>query len=199
MNRFIIATLGVCSLGLVSAFGAEPQAQTQSQAAPAVAPAAAPARPATDASAAEPAVQTSSAANVPGKGKGQGAGKSAPGKAADGSKAHDYIELETMQVTGNRELPNVMYVVPWKKPDLGDFAGRPPKSLLDEMLAPVDRDVFQRQNRYFAALQPDAAAGGAAGKGAAPAVPGAKPATPATAPAAPDAGPVTGPGNGDEK
>ena len=197
MNRFIIATLGVCSLGLMSAYGAEPQAQSQPQAAPAVAPA--PAAPATDASAAEPAVQTSSAANVPGKAKGQGAGKSAPGKPADGSKAHDYIELETMQVTGNRELPNVMYVVPWKKPDLGDFAGRPPKSLLDEMLAPVDRDVFQRQNRYFAALQPDAAGGGAAGKGAAPAVPGAKPATPATAPAAPVTGPVSEPGSGDEK
>jgi len=201
VNRFIIATLGVWSLGLASAYGAEPQAQTQPQAAPAVVPA--PAGPATDASAAEPAVQTSSAANVPGKGKGQGAGKSAPGKPADGSKAHDYIELETMQVTGNRELPNVMYVVPWKKPDLGDFAGRPPKSLLDEMLAPVDRDVFQRQNRYFAALQPDAAGGGAAGKGAAPAVPGAKPATPssapATAPALPVTGPVSGPGSGDEK
>jgi hypothetical protein len=183
------------SLGLTSAFSAEPQAQTRPQAAPAVAPATAPAAAATDASAAEPAVQTSSAANVPGKAKGQGTGKSAPGKPADGSKAHDYIELETMQVTGNRELPNVMYVVPWKKPDLGDFAGRPPKSLLDEMLAPVDRDVFLRQNRYFAALQPDAAGGGAAGKGAAPAVPGAKPATPATAPVAP----VTGPGSGDEK
>jgi hypothetical protein len=205
VNRFIIATLSACGLGLTSAFGAEPQTQTRPQAAPAVAPATAPATataptgPAADASSAEPAVQTSSAASVPGKGKGQGAGKSAPGKAADGSKAHDYIELETMQVTGNRELPNVMYVVPWKKPDLGDFAGRPPKSLLDEMLAPVDRDVFQRQNRYFAALQPDAAGGGAAGRGAAPAAPGAKPATPATAPAAPVTGPVAGPGSGDEK
>ena len=74
------------------------------------------------------------------------------------SRALDLIELDVTQITGNRELPNVMYVVPWKKPDLGDFAGRPPKSLLDELLAPVDRDVFRRQNRYFAALHPDAAA-----------------------------------------
>jgi hypothetical protein len=70
----------------------------------------------------------------------------------------DRVELENTQITGNRELPKVMYVVPWKKPDLGEFAGRPPKSLLDELLTPVDRDVFKRQNRYFAALQPDAAA-----------------------------------------
>lgn len=89
-----------------------------------------------------------------------------------GTHAQDRIELEATQITGNRELPNVMYVVPWKKPDLGDFAGRPPKSLLDELLAPVDREVFQRQNRYFAALQPDAAASTA---------PGAVPAAPPTA------------------
>jgi hypothetical protein len=78
--------------------------------------------------------------------------------AAAKARAADQIDLDTTQITGNRELPNVMYVVPWKKADLGDFAGRPPKSLLDELLAPVDRDVFRRQNRYFAALHPDAAA-----------------------------------------
>jgi hypothetical protein len=65
--------------------------------------------------------------------------------------------LDSTQITGNRELPKVMYVVPWKKPDLGEFGGRPAKSLLDELLEPVDRDVFRRQNRYFDALQPDAA------------------------------------------
>ncbi|MCC7463693.1 MAG: hypothetical protein IT480_14670 [Gammaproteobacteria bacterium] len=68
----------------------------------------------------------------------------------------DRLELESTQITGNKELPKVMYVVPWRRPDLGEFAGKPPNSLLDELLAPVDRDVFRRQNRYFAALQPDA-------------------------------------------
>jgi hypothetical protein len=65
--------------------------------------------------------------------------------------------LENTQITGNRELPRVMYVVPWKRPDLGDLGGKPARSLLDELLEPVDRDVFQRQNRYYSALQPDAA------------------------------------------
>jgi hypothetical protein len=68
----------------------------------------------------------------------------------------DRLELESAQITGNKELPKVMYVVPWRRPDLGEFAGKPPNSLLDELLAPVDRDVFRRQNRYFSALQPDA-------------------------------------------
>jgi hypothetical protein len=69
------------------------------------------------------------------------------------SSSRDEITLDPTQITGNKELPNVMYVVPWKRPDIGDMNGRPPKSLIDEALAPVDRDVFRRQNRYFAALQ----------------------------------------------
>jgi hypothetical protein len=69
----------------------------------------------------------------------------------------------TTQITGNRELPRVLYVVPWKRSDLGDLAGRPANSLLDEVLSPVDRDVFKRQNRYYDALKPDAAPGSTGG------------------------------------
>lgn len=67
----------------------------------------------------------------------------------------DRLELDATQITGNRELPKVLYIVPWKRPDLGDLMGRPANSLLDEVLEPVDRDVFKRQNRYYQALQPD--------------------------------------------
>ena len=79
------------------------------------------------------------------------------------ARAQDRLELDTTQITGNRELPRVLYVVPWKRPDLGDLTGRPANSLLDEVLAPVDRDVFRRQNRYYEALKPDAAGGPPAG------------------------------------
>lgn len=93
---------------------------------------------------------------------------------------HDRIDLDASQITGNRELPKVLYIVPWKRPDLGDLLGKPVNSLLDEVLAPVDRDVFRRENRYFEALQP---AGGPAAvppaaapaTGGAPAPPAAKP------------------------
>jgi hypothetical protein len=71
-----------------------------------------------------------------------------------GSGASDRIDLDAAQITGNRELPKVLYIVPWKRPDLGDLLGKPVNSLLDEVLAPVDRDVFKRENRYFEALQP---------------------------------------------
>src|SRR5882672_1962029 len=72
--------------------------------------------------------------------------------------AKDRLDLESTQITGNRELPKVLYIVPWRSAELGDLVGRPVNSLLDEVLEPVDRDVFRRQNRYFEALQPNEAA-----------------------------------------
>ena len=65
----------------------------------------------------------------------------------------DYLELDPTAITGNRELPKVMVIVPWKKADLGDLTGRPANSLLNEVLAPVDREVFRRELRYFEALE----------------------------------------------
>jgi len=87
------------------------------------------------------------------------------GKKGDG-KAEDHLQLDTTQITGNQELPKVLYIVPWKRSDLGDLLGRPANSLLDEVLQPVDRDVFKRENRYYDALKPDAAAAGKAGAAA---------------------------------
>ena len=79
--------------------------------------------------------------------------------AGKGGKAEDHLQLDTTQITGNQELPKVLYIVPWKKSDLGDLLGKPANSLLDEVLQPVDRDVFKRENRYYDALKPDSAAG----------------------------------------
>ena len=72
-----------------------------------------------------------------------------------GSAAHaqDRADIDRTQIIGNRELPKVLYIVPWKKPLPGDLAGRPGASILDEALAPVDRDVFRRQLQYDAQLQ----------------------------------------------
>jgi hypothetical protein len=80
----------------------------------------------------------------------------AAGKTGAKGKALDRLELDTTQITGNRELPKVLYIVPWKRSDLGDLVGKPVNSLLDEVLTPVDRDVFQRENRYYRALTPGA-------------------------------------------
>jgi hypothetical protein len=79
-------------------------------------------------------------------------------KGAAKGNAKDRLDLDSTQITGNRELPKVLYIVPWRSAELGDLVGRPVNSLLDEVLEPVDRDVFRRQNRYFEALQPNEAA-----------------------------------------
>ena len=95
--------------------------------------------------------------------------------------AQDRAELDRAQIIGNRELPKVLYIVPWKKPLPGDLSGRPPVSVLDEALAPLDRDVFRREVRYdaqaLAKSPPGASAKPAAGAPARPAA--AAPAQPA--------------------
>jgi hypothetical protein len=75
-----------------------------------------------------------------------------PPAASRGAASADRLELDTTVVTGNRELPKVLYIVPWKKANLGDLPGQPFNSLLDEVLTPVDRDVFRREVTYFEAV-----------------------------------------------
>jgi hypothetical protein len=77
--------------------------------------------------------------------------------AASGAWAQDRADMDRTQIIGNRELPKVLYIVPWKKPVPGDLSSRPLESVLDEALAPVDRDVFRRQVRYDAVIESRAA------------------------------------------
>jgi len=159
--KYILALGALATLPLLAA---EPP-QGPPAAGNAVAAAAA-MQPAVDTSPA-PAAQTAASAKPAGTATATTAtprGAAAPAAAqAPRTRAQDRLELDTTQITGNRELPRVLYVVPWKRSDLGDLAGRPANSLLDEVLAPVDRDVFKRQNRYYDALKPDAAGGRTAG------------------------------------
>ena len=129
----------------------EPGVNTSAPAAaPVTPPAASPPASSTQQPAARPAASPArGTANNPAR----------PAAPANGkSNARDRLDLESTQITGNRELPKVLYIVPWRSAELGDLVGRPVNSLLDEVLEPVDRDVFRRQNRYFEALQPGAAA-----------------------------------------
>ncbi len=67
----------------------------------------------------------------------------------------DRLQLDTTSIRGNQELPRVLYIVPWKDPAMGELVGKPVNSLIDEVLAPVDRDVFRRQTNYFDQLYMD--------------------------------------------
>ena len=72
--------------------------------------------------------------------------------AAGTAPAADELVLERTEITGNRELPKVLYIVPWRKPDPGALLGKPVNTLLDEVLAPLDREEFIRQVDYYSDL-----------------------------------------------
>jgi hypothetical protein len=172
MRAFSTAMAALCLAFMAHAASAQQDLQPAVQTSPAAAPAPG---PASASPRAPPAAASATAGTINSNGKPEDprAGKpaTAPTKAAAPAaaatagpagassaaprtgKSSDHIELDITQISGNRELPKVMYVVPWRKADPGEFTGRPLNSLLDEALTPVDRDVFKRQNRYYAALQ----------------------------------------------
>lgn len=63
--------------------------------------------------------------------------------------AEDKLEMEGISIVGNSELPKSLYIVPWKSPDKRASAGKPVNSLINEILAPIERDSFQRRLKYF--------------------------------------------------
>ena len=67
---------------------------------------------------------------------------------AGAAAAQDRADIDRTQVIGNRELPKVLYIVPWKKPPPGDLTGKPVNSVLDDLMSPLDRDVFRRHVNY---------------------------------------------------
>jgi hypothetical protein len=77
---------------------------------------------------------------------------------ASAIRADDRATIDKAQIIGNRELPKVLYIVPWKKPAAGELSGPPVESVLDEALAPIDRDVFRRQVHYNTLMHPAVAA-----------------------------------------
>ena len=90
--------------------------------------------------------------------------------------AQDRADIDRTQIIGNRELPKVLTIVPWKKPLPGTLAGRPVHSVLDEALAPVDREVFRRQVDYGTQVQARATSTASASNTPATATPAAPPA-----------------------
>ena len=70
-----------------------------------------------------------------------------------GKRVMDELDLDRSEITGNQELPKVLYIVPWRKSDPGDLMGKPVNTLLDEVLAPIDRGEFVRQVRYYDELR----------------------------------------------
>jgi hypothetical protein len=109
--------------------------------------------PAVDTSAFEPAVDTSSVADESTDEVEPAVATAA--MAADvtrdesGVQVMDRLELGRTEITGNQELPKVLYIVPWQKSDPGELMGKPVNTLMDDVLAPLDREEFIRQVEYY--------------------------------------------------
>jgi hypothetical protein len=65
------------------------------------------------------------------------------------TNAAEQLDMDGMAVIGNQELPKALFIVPWKDPEAGMAPDRPLNTLVDEVLQPVDPDVFRRKLRYF--------------------------------------------------
>lgn len=66
--------------------------------------------------------------------------------------AADRIELDETAIQGSRELPKILYIVPWKSARLGLLQGSAGSSSFDTSFEALDRDVFRRQIEYYGAL-----------------------------------------------
>ncbi|KPJ96402.1 MAG: hypothetical protein AMJ55_02205 [Gammaproteobacteria bacterium SG8_15] len=66
--------------------------------------------------------------------------------------AADRLELDNTAIIGSRELPKVLYIVPWKKSRIGTLAGVSEKGSFKESMTALDRDVFLRELDYYRVL-----------------------------------------------
>ncbi len=64
------------------------------------------------------------------------------------ARAETRIEMQGTAVIGNQELPKILYIVPWKKSGLPDMRRPPISQLVNEVLAPLDREEFRREIYY---------------------------------------------------
>lgn len=69
------------------------------------------------------------------------------------SHAEERIDMEGISIIGNKELPNVLYIVPWKSAELPDMSEPPLDTLINAALDPVDRESILRNELYYKALK----------------------------------------------
>ena len=61
------------------------------------------------------------------------------------------LQLES-RVTGNQELPRVMYILPWRKPAEVEFSWQPEPGVAAALFQPLRRDEYRRELKYRATV-----------------------------------------------
>ena len=67
--------------------------------------------------------------------------------------AADRLELDETSIVGSKELPKVLYIVPWKDTSAGSMASASLGGSSYKGMTALDREVFQRELQYFGMLQ----------------------------------------------
>lgn len=68
--------------------------------------------------------------------------------------ALDKLELKGTDIRGNKELPNVLYIVPWKQTQAIEIDTPPYQSVLEQPFQTLERSSFKRHIKYYNELYP---------------------------------------------
>ena len=71
---------------------------------------------------------------------------------AASAMAEQRLEMEGTAIVGNKELPKVLYIVPWKSTETVNFPSPPIESIMEQSLKPLERNAFRRQIQYHSAI-----------------------------------------------
>jgi hypothetical protein len=67
--------------------------------------------------------------------------------------AEQRIKLQSSTITGNSELPKILYVVPWKNVPATEFDEKMTvPDVSADFIRPVDPDEFERQAKHYAEI-----------------------------------------------
>ena len=67
-------------------------------------------------------------------------------------QAQETLEMEGTEIIGNKELPKVLYIVPWKSVERFEIDTPPVISIMDQKITPIDRASFKRKILYHQAI-----------------------------------------------
>ncbi len=62
--------------------------------------------------------------------------------------SEERINMEGISIIGNKELPNILYIVPWKSANLPEMVELPLSTLINDALEPIDRKALLREQYY---------------------------------------------------
>jgi hypothetical protein len=67
--------------------------------------------------------------------------------------AEERLQLDETSIVGSKELPKVIYIVPWKSTNIMELGGMSDKGSFSQSMQALDRDVFRKELDYFSMLE----------------------------------------------